>query len=415
MSRLRRDERKSRREEWMLHNHPHRQGHWGQSRRLPSLDTLTIAELHRKHSQAALRSTADDALAALQARTADLVAQLAPAAASAPTLQPITGRESSNPLRPHSLDEVVGQAALKPLLRRLIATARGTGRPLDHMLLVGASGTGKTTLATVIASEIGTRTFALKAPVDTATLMALRASARDRDVVFVDEIHMQVSGDRRGITQACDPESFYALLEDGVLSTPSGPLAFPRVTWIGATTDVGLLPEPLSNRFVIQPRLAAYTLADMTQIAARNADALRLRCAPGVAECFAGASRGVPRQANSYLRAARQLTQGDWVDVALACEVVQDLFATTLDGLTESMQIVLRFLYTHGRRETRQGIVYSASVNTLATACGHGRDTKAISLLVEPYLLHRGLLEVRPSGRTLTPAGVARARDLLTR
>jgi holliday junction DNA helicase RuvB len=343
---------------------------------------------------------------------ATCVVAKAPQAAAVVEIHPTDLSSGSNPLRPRRLCDVVGQAKLKPLLARLIDAARSTRRPLDHLLLVGASGTGKTTLATVIASELGTRVFCLKAPVDQGTLLGLRSAARDRDVIFTDEIHMQVSGDRRGITQACDPESFYRLLEDGALATPTGPLSFPAVTWIGATTDVGLLPEALSNRFVLQPRLAPYSDADMAQIAKANARALGLVCQRGVCELFAGASRGVPRQVNSYMRAARQLTASRPVTVELAREVVEDLCATTLDGLTESMQIVLRFLYRNCRRETRAGVSYSASVNTLATACGHGRDTKAISLLTEPFLLGRGLLEVRPSGRTLTPAGVERARRL---
>lgn len=225
--------------------------------------------------------------------------------------------------------------------------------------------------------------------------------------------HMQISGDRRGITQACDPESFYMLLEDGILATPRGPQPFPHVTWIGATTDVGLLPEPLSNRFPLQPRLAPYSEEEMTQIAAMNASALGLELDAGVAEVFGGACRLNPRQCNSYMRAAKSLSADFTVGRELATEVIVDLASTTLDGLTDSMQTVLKFLYQRCQRTTKGEVIYSASVNTLATACGHGRDTKAVSLLVEPWLLQRGLLEVRPSGRTLTDAGVARAKELL--
>ena len=335
-----------------------------------------------------------------------------PPPTAAPVLQPASKTVSGNVLRPRRLADVIGQARLKPLLQRLIAAARQSGRPLDHLLFVGAAGTGKTTLATVIANEIGTRVFELKAPLDAATLTSLRESAHDLDVIFVDEIHMQVSGDRRGITQACDPESFYLLLEDGVLATPTGPVPFPRVTWIGATTDVGLLPQPLSDRFAIQPRLSPYSEADMTQISHANARALGAECDEEVFATFAKASRGVPRVVNNYMKAARQLGSGI-VTNSLAREVIEDLCSTTLDGLTESMQTVLRFLYLHCRRENKNGVFYSASVNTLATAAGHGRDTKAISLLVEPYLLQRGLLEVRPQGRTLTDSGVQRARQLI--
>lgn len=318
-----------------------------------------------------------------------------------------------NPLRPRRLDDVIGQEKLKPLLRRLIDSAKATGQPLDHMLLVGGSGTGKTTLATVIACELGRRVFALKAPLGMDVLQALALNARALDIVFIDEIHLQVTGDRRGITQAADPESFYMLLEDGVLSTPSGPQPFPAVTWIGATTDVGLLPEPLSNRFVIQPRLAPYTAADMTTIARRNAQALGLRCSEQVYSLFGGASRGTPRQVNDYMKAARALAAGGTITRELAREVVEELNSTTLDGLTESMQAVLRYLYLHCARMTKDGMVYSGSAQSLATAAGHGRDTKAIQILVEPYLLQRGLIQVRPTGRTLTPAGVQRARALI--
>lgn len=323
---------------------------------------------------------------------------------------------SRNPLRPFTLNEMIGQEKLKPLLRRLIDRAKSARRPLDPLLLVGAAGTGKTTTATVVAHELGTRVFELKAPLTTDVLMALRSSAQDCDVVFVDEIHLQVSGDRRGLTQAADPEAFYRLLEDGTLSTPTGPLDFPRVTWIGATTDVGLLPIPLSDRFTLQPRLSPYTKEEMAEIAVVNARALDLAPAEGVALMFAVASRGIPRQVNQYMRAAQMLAGialPATISVELAREVIEDLFSTTLDGLTESMQVVLRFLYSHCRRDTKNGTIYTASVNTLATAAGHGRDTKAINLLVEPYLLQHGLLEVRPTGRTLTYAGVERARQLI--
>jgi holliday junction DNA helicase RuvB len=322
-------------------------------------------------------------------------------------LQPLDPAAPGDPLRPSSLREMVGQDELKPVLRRLIDNGRTT-----HLLFVGASGTGKTTISTVIARELGTRIFALKAPIGMDVLDELRQVARDGDVVFVDEIHMQVTGDRRGITQACDPESFYMLLEDGVLSTSRGPLKFPKVIWIGATTDVGLLPEPLINRFPIRPQLAPYSELDMAELALRSMRHLFLTYELGVAGTFAKAARGNPRQLNDYIKAARALTSNNDISVELAREVITHLCSTTLDGLTASMQTVLRFLYLNCRRETRNGVSYVASVSRLATAAGHGRDTKAIALLVEPYLLQRGLLDVLPTGRALTPAGVERARQL---
>lgn len=334
------------------------------------------------------------------------------AATSAPKsqLKPADMDVARNPLRPASLDEMVGQRKLRPLLRRLIDAARQDGRRLDHLLLVGASGTGKTTAATVIAREMDTRVFTLKAPVDMETLEALRQSAQDGDIVFVDEIHLWTQGDRRGRTQASDPESVFTLLEDGVLMTPRGQMPFPDVTWLGATTDVGLLPEPLVNRFPIQPRLEPYTEEDMTELARRNALALELVLEQGAAATFAGASRLNPRQLNSYMRSAKALGQG-MVTQALAREVVEDLASTTLDGLDSSMQAMLRYLFSHGRRDTKDGPVYKASAGALATAAGHGRDVKIV-YTKEAYLIERGLLTVQPGGRTLTEQGIQRAKEL---
>jgi Holliday junction DNA helicase RuvB len=359
----------------------------------------------------ARRTSAGDHLDALTAALERRVAaSIAVPETSALQLRPIN-RSDIDPLRPASLEEVIGQDRLKPLLHRLVEHVPAGGA-LAPMLLVGASGTGKTTLAMVVARELNSDIYALKAPVDMNTLNALRQQASDGNVVFIDEIHMQVSGDRRGLTAACDPESFYQLLEDGTLSTATGPLPFPKVSWIGATTDVGLLPEPLSARFPLQPQLAPYSLSDLETLATRNMTALGLLGGGYAANVFAQASRNNPRQLNAYVRSARALTSEGAISPELAIEVVTDLCSTTLDGLTKSMQTVLTFLFTRCRRDTRQGIVFSASVNTLATACGHGRDTKAIALLVEPYLLQRGLIEVRPQGRTLTPTGIERARQL---
>lgn len=333
-------------------------------------------------------------------------------ASAPPTLKPVS-LDTGNELRPLTLDEMVGQDDLKPLLRRLIDNGKRLGRPLGHVLLIGAPGTGKTTLAMVLARELGADCFVLKPPIDMGTLEQLRTVAQDGDIVFVDEIHQQVHGDRRGITQAVDPESLYHVLEDNLLMTPTEPLIFPRLTWIGGTTDAGLLPQAMTDRFPIQPRLAPYTLSQMAEIARRNLNALNLTADVGVAELFASASRLTPRQLNSYVKTARDLA-GDHIDGSTARDVVVTLAGTTPDGLTTTMQTILKFLYQHCRREVKGETVYSASVNTLATAAGHGRDTKYIAVMAEPWLLHAGLLEVRPSGRTLTAKGIQRAKELVT-
>jgi len=361
------------------------------------------AVARKLHEAAMMRVKAGDMRAALLARRSAPAIEL-------PTIKPINGHESTNPLRPRTLSEMIGQQRLKPLLARLIATAKTQGRPVPHLLMVGAAGTGKTTLATVIGNEIGRQVFALKAPVDTAMLMALQKTAQDRDVIFIDEVHLQCSGDRRGLTTACDPESFYALLEDGVLATPSGPLSFPNVTWVAATTDAGLLPQPLIDRFVVQPQLDPYTEDEMAILAQANAVALGLRIETIAAVMFGRASRGIPRQLNTYVKQARALGH-IVITEAVAYEVIVELSSTTLDGLTRPMVNMLRFLLA-SPRIVKGETSYKASVNSIATAIGFGRDTKHVALMVEPELMRRGLVQVTSGGRMLTDAGIARARAL---
>lgn len=336
----------------------------------------------------------------------------APKVAAAPKLEPAS-LDTGNELRPLTLDQIVGQDDLKPLLRKLIANSRRLHRPLSHVLLIGGPGTGKTTISLVLARALGVRCFVLKPPIDMGTLLALRESAREGDVVFVDEIHMQVHGDRRGITQAVDPENLYHILEDRILMTPTGPVTFPHLTWIGATTDAGLLPQALVDRFPIQPHLAPYTEPQMLEIAHRNLAALKLSHAPGVAAMFAAACRLTPRQLNSYIETAQALA-GQNITSADAHDVIVSLNGVSLDGLTGQMQTALRYLYLHCGRETKDGMRYSSSVNGLATAVGAGRDTRYVAIFVEPWLLQQGFLQVwAGTGRVLTDKGIARARELV--
>lgn len=327
------------------------------------------------------------------------------------TIKPIRF-ENGNPLRPTTLDEMIGQEELKPLLRRIVAVARATGEPMDHMLMIGASGTGKTTTAQAVAHDLGRVVYQIKAPVSLDVFMQLREIMHDGDVLIIDEIHQQVSGDRRGVSQACDPETFFHIMEDRELATATGMLDFPRITIIGATTDAGLLPEPFLNRFPLQPRLAPYSSRDMARIVKANALALGLDLDDGVSAILGDAARGTPRIANNYVRNVKVLTPGKFVKAEIAREVVEVLNSTTLDGLTLDMQRMLIFLLGSRRENKSTGdAVYQASVNTIATALGKSRDTKAISLYVEPYLIERGLVQVTHGGRMLTPAGIQRTRE----
>ena len=226
--------------------------------------------------------------------------------------QPVGAADRSrNPLRPTSFDAMTGQEQPKRMLRRVVERARETNEPLDHVLLVGASGTGKSTFSHVLACELGVDVYEVEAPVSHETLLALREVMQDRDILRIEEIHQQAIMERRGRSGSTEPEVLYAVLEDRTIVSGTGVLPFPAITVVGTTTDEGLLPEPFLNRFPLRPRLERYTVAQLQNLAGYNALALGLTEPHNEAlALFAGASRGVPRQINNYIKNARSLTGG---------------------------------------------------------------------------------------------------------
>jgi Holliday junction DNA helicase RuvB len=150
---------------------------------------------------------------------------------------------------------MIGQDRTKALMRRVIDATLKRRQPLDHVLFVGPSGTGKSTLANVIANELGVDCYQVEAPVSHDTLLALREVMRDGDVLFIDEIHQQAIMERRGRSVSTQPEVLYHVLEDRTIVTETGVLPFPAITVIGATTDEGMLPDAFVNRFPLRPAL----------------------------------------------------------------------------------------------------------------------------------------------------------------
>jgi Holliday junction DNA helicase RuvB len=321
-----------------------------------------------------------------------------------------TSDRSKNALRPETFAEVIGQEAAVSMMDRVVASCERRQQPLDHTLLVGAAGTGKSTFSHVIAHELGVEVYEVEAPVDRDTLLELRETMNDRDILRIEEIHQQAIMERRGKSAATQPEVLYAIMEDRVMPSGAGLLDFPEITIIGTTTDEGMLPEPFLARFPIRPRLETYDTEALTKMARWNGDKLNLVVVPTAAQMFAAAARGVPRQVNNYVKNAAMLTE-DVVDADVAREVLQDLNGVTPDGLTVDMQKMLIFLYTKGKHVTSKGTSYRASVNTIATAIGKSRDSKAISLRVEPYLIEQGYIQIG-QGRVLTDAGIERAKEL---
>lgn len=321
-----------------------------------------------------------------------------------------TDARSMNLMRPRTLKGVIGQQQPKELLTAAIERTRRTGEPMPHTLLTGPGGTGKTTLAHVVAHELGVEVYQFEAPLSHGTMIELAATMNDGDVLFLDEVHQQALGDRRGRDATLQPEALYGVMEDRTLPTATGVLSFPRITMIGATTDPGRLPESFLQRFPLRPRLVEYTTADMVLMSARNAHSLDLKIARKAATLFAGASRFTPREMNNLVTNASLWAKGT---IRLAdAERTLELCALTHDGLTVDMVNMLTFLYTRGRRETQAGVKYQASVNTIATAIGLSRDTKAVALHVEPWLIRQGFVQVAHGGRLLTDAGILRAKEL---
>lgn len=337
----------------------------------------------------------------------------APQAADGP--RPVGATErTKNPLRPDTLDDMVGQERAKVMLGKVIGAAKERGQPLDHVLLVGGSGTGKSTVSHIIANELDADAYEVEAPVSMDMLLELREVMQDRDILRIEEVHQQAIADRRGLNGSTQPEVLYAVMEDRTITTGSGLLDFPAITVIGTTTDEGLLPDPFINRFPLRPVLDPYTLEDLGLMAIWNADKLGLQITVPAALALARASRGVPRQVNNYVKNASSLLPiGGVLGDRCVEEVLHDLNGVTPDGLNRDMQGMLTFLYEHGRREVKGEVVYKSSVNTIATAIGKSRDTKAVALRVEPYLIEKGFVQVGSGGRFLTDEGVERARELI--
>lgn len=363
--------------------------------------------------------TMENVVAAAVTHTADRMRHEQTLQGPTQTLQPISVEDRShNPMRPWTFNEVIGQERAVRLMRRVVSAANRRGQPLDHVLLTGAAGTGKTTFANVIAHELRTDCYQVAAPVPLDTLLALRETIQPNSVLFVDEIHMQAVMERRGKEAATQPEVFLHLLEDSVIATNEGMLSFPPLTVIGATTDPGRLPDPFLDRFPLQPRLDPYTVPELAEMAVWDTQQIKLKITIEAAQMFAEAARGTPRMVNRYVTNAASLLDdsSDLIYSDIAHEVLADLNGVTGDGLSPDQQAMLVFLYTKGRREKADGeVIYQASVSTLATGIGLSRDQKAIQLRVEPYLIAQGYVQVAHGGRLLTDAGIKRAQGLVNK
>jgi len=306
-------------------------------------------------------------------------------------------RRIDRSLRPAVLSEFIGQARTREQLEIFIKAAKGRGEPLDHVLVFGPPGLGKTTLAHILAYEMGVQLRQTSGPVleKAGDLAAILTNLEENEVLFVDEIHR---------LSTVVEEILYPALEDFELDIVigEGPAArsiklnLPPFTLVGATTRAGLLTSPLRDRFGITQRLEFYSPEDLAQIVERSAKILRVSCDDKGVNAIAIRARGTPRIANRLLRRVRDYAEvrSDGYITGQVAEDALDILEVDefgLDVLDRSFLLAIMEKFSGG----------PVGIESLAAAIGEERGT--LEDVVEPFLIQSGFLTRTSRGRMATP------------
>lgn len=305
--------------------------------------------------------------------------------------------EVDRTLRPKTLDQYVGQERVRENLRVLIDAAKSREEPLDHVIFSGPPGLGKTTLATVLANEMGSKLHTTSGPAieRTGDLAAILTNLEAGDVLFIDEIHRLNHSIEEVLYPAMEDFSLDIVIGKGPAAR-SIRLDIPRFTLVGATTRTGLLTGPLRDRFGISFRLDYYTVEELAKIVERSAEILGVGIDHDSAIEVASRSRGTPRLANRLLKRVRDYAQVR-ADGTITWQVASE--AMTFFEIDElgldwmDVKILTALCSTFRGR--------AVGLSTVASAVGE--DASTIEDVYEPYLLQRGLIIRTPQGRRATP------------